>query len=59
VVFGRAASLRIADIAKPGDKLPELKAGAGLEGIASLDKLRFASGQRSTADIRMEMQQVR
>jgi hypothetical protein len=41
-----------------GIQLPELRAGAGLEGIASLDKLRFANGQRATADIRMEMQGV-
>jgi succinate dehydrogenase (ubiquinone) flavoprotein subunit len=32
VVFGRAAALRIADIAKPGDPVPDLpkNAGAGL-----------------------------
>ena len=58
VVFGRACALRIADISKPGDKLPALKADAGLESIQSLDKLRYAQGQLSTADIRMEMQKV-
>jgi succinate dehydrogenase (ubiquinone) flavoprotein subunit len=58
VVFGRACALRIADIAKPGDKVPDLKPGAGLEGIDSLDKLRFSSGKLSTAEIRMDMQKV-
>ena len=58
VVLGRACALRIADIAKPGDKVPDLKAGAGLEGIASLDKLRYSKGKLSTAEIRMDMQKV-
>lgn len=58
VVFGRACALRIADIAKPGDKIPDLKEGAGLEGIESLDKLRYSKGKLSTAEIRMDMQKV-
>ena len=33
VVFGRACALRIADIAKPGDKIPEFKADAGMESL--------------------------
>jgi succinate dehydrogenase (ubiquinone) flavoprotein subunit len=58
VVFGRACALRIADIAKPGDKVPEFKADAGQKSIANLDKLRYANGSSSTAEIRMEMQTV-
>jgi succinate dehydrogenase (ubiquinone) flavoprotein subunit len=59
VVFGRACALRIADIAKPGDKLPELRAGArGEESIATLDYLRYKKGSKATADIRMHMQGV-
>jgi succinate dehydrogenase (ubiquinone) flavoprotein subunit len=58
VVFGRACALRIADIAKPGDKIPELKEDAGQIAIDSLDKLRYSDGPKSTADIRMEMQKV-
>jgi succinate dehydrogenase (ubiquinone) flavoprotein subunit len=58
VVFGRSCANRINSISKPGDKVPAFKDGAGVEGIASLDKLRYADGSRSTADIRMEMQQV-
>merc|ERR1712046_443904 len=45
VVFGRACALRIADIAKPGDKIPELKEGAGQNAIDSLDKLRYSDGK--------------
>ena len=58
VVFGRACALRIAEISKPGDKIPALKADAGLESIQSLDRLRYAKGGLATADIRMEMQKV-
>jgi len=58
VVFGRACALRIAEISKPGDKIPDLVPGSGQDSIAAFDKLRFADGKRSTADIRQEMQKV-
>lgn len=58
VVFGRACALRIADIAKPGDKIPDLPKDAGMESIETLDKLRYADGAIPTAQIRSEMQQV-
>ena len=58
VVFGRACALRIASIAKPGDKQPDLKPNAGLESLQTFDQLRYAKGNISTADIRMEMQKV-
>jgi len=58
VVFGRACALRIADIAKPGDKFPELKPGAGDDAIAAMDHLRYKKGTKSTAEIRMDMQDV-
>ena len=58
VVFGRACALRIADIAKPGDKIPDLKPNAGLESVQSLDDMRYADGELTTADLRMEMQKV-
>mmetsp|Transcript_4489 Transcript_4489/g.9857 ORF Transcript_4489/g.9857 Transcript_4489/m.9857 type:complete len:630 (+) Transcript_4489:86-1975(+) len=56
VVFGRACALRIADISKPGDRVPELTAQDGAESVAALDKLRYAKGAIPTADIRMKMQ---
>jgi len=56
VVFGRACALRIADIAKPGDKIPELKPDSGMESVEDLDHLRFKEGELSTADVRHELQ---
>ena len=58
VVFGRAAALRIAEIAKPGAPQPELPADAGAATIANLDTLRHATGARPTASIRLEMQKT-
>jgi len=56
VVFGRACAQRIADIAKPGEAMPELKADAGMDSLAELDKIRFAEGSTPTSEIRSEMQ---
>jgi succinate dehydrogenase (ubiquinone) flavoprotein subunit len=56
VVFGRACAMRIAEIAKPGDKMPELKADMGYDSIEDLDKLRFSEGDLTTAQVRAEMQ---
>jgi succinate dehydrogenase (ubiquinone) flavoprotein subunit len=58
VVFGRACALRIADIAKPGDKKAALKPDAGTESLQALDELRFSDGALATADIRMDMQKI-
>jgi succinate dehydrogenase (ubiquinone) flavoprotein subunit len=58
VVFGRAAALRIADIAKPGQTQPELPKDAGLGSLQNLDKLRYAKGPRPTADVRVNMQKT-
>jgi succinate dehydrogenase (ubiquinone) flavoprotein subunit len=58
VVFGRAAALRIGEIAKPGDKIPDLKPNAGADSLAALDHLRYANGKLPTADIRLNMQKV-
>jgi succinate dehydrogenase (ubiquinone) flavoprotein subunit len=58
VVFGRACALRVAEIAKPGDKIPATKADTGLESIQVLDELRYKEGSKSTSEVRLEMQQV-
>eukprot|EP00299_Pterocystis_sp_00344_P017800 c8917_g1_i1.p1 GENE.c8917_g1_i1~~c8917_g1_i1.p1 ORF type:complete len:631 (-),score=131.58 c8917_g1_i1:83-1705(-) len=58
VVFGRACANHIAATAKPGDKLPELKKGAGENSVAWVDRVRFSNGARKTADVRDEMQHV-
>ena len=41
-----------------GEKLPPLKADAGEESVANLDKIRFANGDIRTSEIRMNMQKV-
>merc|ERR1712232_455420 len=56
VVFGRACALRIADIASPGDPIPPLPSHGGMKAVSDLDKIRYAEGPISTADIRSEMQ---
>lgn len=56
VVFGRACANRIAEIAKPGEKVPELKADAGFDSIEDLDRIRYAQGDFTTAQIRSDMQ---
>lgn len=58
VVFGRAAALRIADITKPGASKPPMPENAGLQTLEKIDKLRYADGTISTADLRMKMQKV-
>jgi succinate dehydrogenase (ubiquinone) flavoprotein subunit len=56
VVFGRACANRIAEIAKPGEKIADLKPDAGYESIQDLDEIRFKQGDVSTAEIRSDMQ---
>ena len=56
VVFGSACALRIAEIAQPGDKTPDLPADAGMKSVADLDKIRFSNGALPTAVVRLEMQ---
>mmetsp|Transcript_35498 Transcript_35498/g.56808 ORF Transcript_35498/g.56808 Transcript_35498/m.56808 type:complete len:627 (+) Transcript_35498:3200-5080(+) len=58
VVFGRASANRIAEVAKPGEKKPDLPAGAGEASIAELDKIRNANGSTPTADLRLQLQKA-
>jgi succinate dehydrogenase / fumarate reductase flavoprotein subunit len=58
VVFGRAAALQCAESITPGVSHTPLATGAGRLSVERLDRLRNASGSRSTADIRLEMQKV-
>merc|ERR1719272_1483411 len=57
VVFGRACANRIAEITKPGDAKRPLPSNAGQNAIDNLDRLRYADGDITSADLRMEMQQ--
>lgn len=58
VVFGRACALHIKDTLKPGTPHKPLPKDAGAETIANLDKVRYADGAYSTAQVRLEMQKV-
>src|SRR5579863_1699256 len=58
VVFGREAARHCSRAVKPGAAHRPLKADAGDEAIARLDKLRQAKGSLRTADIRLELQRV-
>jgi len=58
VVFGRACANRIAEIASPGDAVPSGPDDIGMDSVAELDRLRYATGSTPTSVIRSEMQQV-
>jgi len=58
IVFGRACANRVEQILKPGTPHKPLPPKAGEESIANLDKMRFASGSISTADLRLKMQKI-
>jgi succinate dehydrogenase (ubiquinone) flavoprotein subunit len=58
VVFGRACANRVEDTLKKDTPHKPLPKNAGEESVANLDKIRFANGSRSVADIRNEMQRV-
>ena len=56
VVFGRAAAHRASQLVKPGEPHKVLPENAGDNAIARLDKIRYAKGKKSTAQIRDDMQ---
>ncbi len=56
IVFGRAAALRAKDTVDPSEPIPSISNNAGEATLERLDKLRYAEGARSTAEIRLEMQ---
>jgi succinate dehydrogenase (ubiquinone) flavoprotein subunit len=58
VVFGRACALRIAELTKPGEAKRAMPKDGGLQAIADLDKMRYADGGVSTAELRLEMQKT-
>ena len=58
VVFGRAASIRAAEVLKDKPKLASLPKDAGDHSIARLDKLRHSKGKSSTAEMRLKMQKT-
>jgi len=56
VIFGRRAAQTMVETWTPGQTQKDLPANAGEESIARLDKLRYADGQHSCAEIRSKMQ---
>jgi succinate dehydrogenase / fumarate reductase flavoprotein subunit len=58
IVFGRAVAQRCAEVIQPGARHPDLPAATVDALLADFDALRNASGGRSTASVRDEMQAV-
>jgi succinate dehydrogenase / fumarate reductase flavoprotein subunit len=58
IVFGRAVAQRCAEVVEPGGRHPDLPAGSVDSLLNDFDALRNASGSRSTAEIRDDMQAV-
>ncbi len=58
VVFGRAVANRIKETLKPATPIQRTQPNTGLCSVQNLHKIRFSSGKRTTADIRLEMQKV-
>ena len=58
VVFGRACAQRVAELVKPKTPHRPLPEDAGQESLDNMDRLRYADGDRPTAKIRAELQQV-
>ena len=58
VVFGRAAAHRARELIKPGSGRVRLKPESSDWILDRFDRLRHASGDNSTADIRLEMQKT-
>uniref|UniRef100_A0A0K0DUF3 Succinate dehydrogenase [ubiquinone] flavoprotein subunit, mitochondrial n=1 Tax=Strongyloides stercoralis TaxID=6248 RepID=A0A0K0DUF3_STRER len=58
VIFGRACALDILAKNKPGDSVKPLPKNAGEETIQRVDSARFAKGDISTAELRLNMQKT-
>jgi succinate dehydrogenase / fumarate reductase, flavoprotein subunit len=58
VVFGRATALHLTEILKPGERPHEIIPSEDDRALSHLDHFRHAKGGTSTADIRLQMQQV-
>ena len=58
IVFGRAVAHRCAEVIKPDTRHPDVPQSAIDALLADFDGLRNASGSRTTAEIRDEMQHV-
>ena len=58
VVFGRSAANRTAELIKPGMPHEDIEENETQKCLDRFDKLRFAKGDKGTAQIRLEMQKT-
>ena len=58
VIFGRSAAHTTKAMYKPGEAQKELRADAGEETIARLDKMRYSKGSLRTSQVRLNMQKT-
>ena len=58
VVFGRSAAIRCAELIKPGTAHKPLSPHACDQALARFDKIRYANGNRTTSEIRLDMQRA-
>src|SRR3954467_6432104 len=58
VVFGRAAGLRCAEVVSPDEKHADLPKDSADKALGRLDRLRYASGDTPTAQLRDRMQRT-
>jgi len=58
IVFGRAVAHRCSEVVKPGMRHPDLPQASTDALLADFDALRYATGSKSTAEIRSDMQSV-
>lgn len=58
IVFGRSAAIRCAELLKPNTPHRPLPKNAGDDAIARFDKLRYADGRLSCAELRLQMQRI-
>jgi succinate dehydrogenase / fumarate reductase flavoprotein subunit len=58
VVFGRAAAIRAAELVKPNTPHKTLSKDADSRALERLDRLRYADGGTTTAELRLDMQKT-
>jgi len=58
VVFGRAAAIRAAELVKPNAPHKTLSKDADARALERLDRLRYADGGTTTAELRLDMQKT-
>ena len=58
IVFGRAVAIRCAETINQDEAMPNMPKNGGEDSIARLDRLRYAKGDISTAELRDDMQHI-